>query len=445
MKAAVGDAGCSIDAIGLEPSSDPAFQVGVSFTTPLTLQPGRAVSATVSFFVATAALPLERTGAVNVRTSATQTLPVALSARLSACLLSASPSPLDFGNVGLNLSRSARVTLRNEGNETCEVSGLALEAGSDVNFVLPPIQPRALTVAPGASVPVEVVFTARSSAPPYLKTGALTFRSNDERGLDRVPLSAFVNTICTEAGQYIYTVDSNGQFSRFDPQTLTYVDIAPLICPTRASPFSMNVDQNAVAWVIYSDGLLFSVDTATGVCRVAAYPPNQSGFNTFGMGSVFDSATGLDTLYLSAFAPSSTAPTSPLGRLDFPSLIVTPLGSIDLSSAELAGTGDGQLWAFSPAGRSGAGSNAAVLMRITTTTGATLERYELPTVTTSGGFAVKFFGGAFYIFIAGDVWRVDRMSLNPMFTQPRTPPVRVLQSPGRNIVGAGVSTCAPVQ
>ena len=74
-----------------------------------------------------------------------------------------------------------------------------------------------------------------------------------------------------------------------------------------------------------------------------------------------------------------------------------------------------------------------------------LERYRLPTVDSTGGWAIKFFGGAFYLFIGPDIWRVNRSSLDPSQPEPRTPPVKVLSSPGRDIVGAGVSTCAPTQ
>ena len=322
----------------------------------------------------------------------------------------------------------------------CEVSGLALEAGTDPNFTLLP-QPTTFTVAAGSSASVALTFSGRDSAPPHLREGHLVFRSNDAVAPQgRVPLSAYINTLCTEAGQFIYTVDNDGRFSRFDPRTLGYLDIAPLRCPTSASPFSMNVDQNAIAWVIFSDGNLFRVDTANGACTATAYQPNQSGFFTFGMGSAFDSSTGADTLYLAGLSSASGAQTSPLGSLAFPSLTVTALGTINQTSAELAGTGDGQLWAFSPAG-----TGPALLSRVDRTTGSTLERYQLPTVTSVGGWAIKFFGGAFYLFIGSDIWKVERSSLDPTRINPVTPPVRVLITAGRDIVGAGVSTCAPVQ
>lgn len=430
----VGDASCALQSLTLGAANDETFGFeGLPW--PRTLGPDESLAMTVTFTAGPPALPVERKGTLEVRTADTRepSVTVDLSARVIFCKLAPSPSPLDFGNVGLNLTATGRVTLTNQGSVDCDVSGLVLEPGSDPNFRLP-AQPTGFTVAPGASAAVSVTFAARDSAPPHLRAGHLAFDSNDAvtpRG--RVALSAYINTLCTEAGQYIYTVDNDGRFSRFDPLTLSYLDIAPLRCPTSATPFSMNVDQNAIAWVIFGDGNLFRVDTANGQCTATSYVPNQQGFSTYGMGSTFDSRTGTDTLFLATQA-------SVLGTLSFPSLTVTTVGSFPLDSVELAGTGDGQLWAFAPP-RGG----AAVLARMNPSNAAVLERYELRNINSVGGWAIKFFGGAFYLFIGADIWRVERSSLDPGRLEPLTPPVKVLTSAGRDIVGAGVSTCAPTQ
>jgi hypothetical protein len=282
---------------------------------------------------------------------------------------------------------------------------------------------------------VTVAFDSNTSDLPHLRTGTLDVVADDVTF--EVPLQAFMNTVCNAAGQYVYTVDSNGTFSRFDPRTLTYLDLGSLNCPTYGNPFSMNVDQHGVAWVLFTDDRIYRVDTTTAACTATSYVPDQQGFNTFGMGSVFDSSTGNDTLYLAA------SDSSALGTLSMTSFQVASSGSISLGSVELAGTGDGQLWAFAPADASASGQ--AVLGRIDRTTGATLEHYNMSNITSTGGFAMKFFGGAFYVFIGGDVWKVDRSSLNPTRTTPTTAPTRVLRDASRDIVGAGVSTCAPVQ
>ena len=437
-----GNGPCTIAALTLGATNDATFALQNPPALPLELLPAGTASVIVAFNAGPAALPAVRKGTLEVVSddAVEPRVTVTLTARISFCALVPTPSPLDFGNVALNTSVNGHVSLVNQGTLACDVSGLALEAGTDPNFTLLP-QPTSFTVAPGASATVALSFSGRDSAPPHLREGHLVFRANDAvTPQGRVLLSAYINTLCTEAGQFIYTVDNDGRFSRFDPRTLSYLDIAPLSCPTSASPFSMNVDQNAIAWVIFSDGHLFRVDTANGACSATAYQPNQGGFFTYGMGSAFDSSTGTDTLYLAGLPSVPGATTSPLGSLAFPSLTVTPLGIMQQTSVELAGTGDGQLWAFSPAS-----TGPAVLSRIDRTSGANLERYELPTVTSVGGWAIKFFGGAFYIFIGSDIWKVERSSLDPMRTNPVTAPARVLVSAGRDIVGAGVSTCAPVQ
>lgn len=428
----VGDGLCDLEALTLGAANDPTFTVeGAPW--PRVLGPDESLAMTVVFSAGAAMPPADRKGFLELRTTdvTNPRANVTLSARVEFCQLTARPSPYDFGNVVLNTTSNGRVTITNTGSSVCVASGLVLEPGTAPNFSLPP-QPTGFTLGEGASAEVQVRFLANTSEPPHLREGALLFDSNDAlapRG--RVPLSGYINTVCTEAGQYIYTVDGDGRFARFAPRTLAYLDIAQLRCPTTSTPFSMNVDQNAIAWIIFADGNLFRVDTANGACSATSYQPNQSGFSTFGMGSVFDSRTGLDTLFLATT-------NSRLGTLAFPSLTITPVGSFMLGSVELAGTGDGQLWAFAPP--QGA---SAVLARLDPTNANVLERYTLPNINSVGGWAIKFFGGAFYIFIGEDIWKVERSALDPTLPEPTIPPVRVLNSPGRNVVGAGVSTCAP--
>jgi hypothetical protein len=52
-------------------------------------------------------------------------------------------------------------------------------------------------------------------------------------------------------------------------------------------------------------------------------------------------------------------------------------------------------------------------------------------------WAVKFWGGSFWIFLNGAVYQVSRDRPADIQT--------VLSNTGRYVVGAGVSTCAPLQ
>lgn len=433
-----GLAPCDIGSIALPTAQ--GFSIETPPSTPREMSPGDVLPLTLSF-ITEMPTPPERRDVLTVgHGSDEETLTVALVATVAACKLLVSPNPLDFGNVSLNTTLTNRITFSNVGSLTCDVSGLALEPGTDALFTFP-AQPTSFSLAPGQSGTVSISFSGTDSAPPHLRTGSLGYRSNDfESNEGRVALSAFINTLCTQAGQFIYTVDGDGRFSRFDPRTLSYLDIGPLNCPTTGTPFSMNVDQNAIAWVIFSDRRLYRVDTADGSCTATSYQPDQSGFGTYGMGSTFDSSTGVDTLFLSTLRNADGR--SWLGSLAFPSLTVTPLGPISEGNVELTGTGDGQLWAFAPPN----GGAVPTLARVDPRNGQSLERYELRSINSLGGWAIKFFGGAFFVFIGSDVWKVERSSLDPANQpQPLSMPTRVLVSPGRDIVGAGVSTCAPIQ
>jgi hypothetical protein len=76
------------------------------------------------------------------------------------------------------------------------------------------------------------------------------------------------------------------------------------------------------------------------------------------------------------------------------------------------------------------------LVRLDPKTGATLESFTYPALDQVGNWAMKFWGGSFWIFLGASVFRVDR-------TDPATIHTVITNAPHR-IVGAGVSTCAPL-
>ncbi len=419
----------------------PSFSL-VGSVPAVTLQSGDEFSFKVQFAPGPAVPPAERTGTAVIATTDKlhPSFTVQLKGKVKLCDLHVTPSPLDFGNVTLNAKATAHLTLANLGTSGCLVSRVAFGPNTDPNFSFP-APPMTISLAPSASAQVQLDFRAIGSAPPYQRSGSVQVSSDDPVHPELiVPLSAFVSTICTQAGQYIYTVDGTGMFSRFDPVTLTSLDIGMLNCPGIANPFSMNVDQSGIAWIIFDDGNLFRVDTANAACTATSYVPSQLGFFTFGMGSVFDSSTGKDTLYLAASPFNATA--SQLGTLAYPSLTVTQVATVPIGWVELAGTGDGQLWGYAP---HSSFSGGPLLFQMNRATGAVIDRYDVPEITTVGGFAVKFFGGSFFVFVGADVWKIERSALLPGKTIPTKAAVRVLTTPGLDVVGAGVSTCAPVQ
>jgi hypothetical protein len=437
----VGDGPCEIGGIALAKGSDAQFALGPQQASLFTLAPGERQSVVVIFHAVDPAAPHQRSGQLALETTDTKvrTGVVPLSATIDVgCWLTISPASLDFGSVMLNTTTAATVTLGNDGSDTCDVSAIALGLGTDSAFTLDASQALAFAVAPGASRSIVLHFGAFDSAPPHLKTGTLTLKTGNTRMADAsVPLSANVNSVCIEASQWIYTVDLSTMFSRFDPATATFTDIGKLKCPSSlgATPFSMAVDQNAVAWVSYSDGTLFKVDTATAQCQATSFQAGQHGISSFGMGFVFDPLTGVDTLYIAGGDSASDSKQSPLATVSFPSLVVTPVGNTD-GDPELTGTGDGTLWSFYPSETSPTGM--ATLARLNPATGATLESYTYKDMNGyANNWAMKFWGGSFWIFLNTSLYKVSRDT-------PATLDPHIINLSGRTIVGAGVSTCAPL-
>ncbi|MBA3394072.1 MAG: hypothetical protein H0T89_15600 [Deltaproteobacteria bacterium] len=243
---------------------------------------------------------------------------------------------------------------------------------------------------------------------------------------------------CSDAAKSVYVVDQNNTLSRFDPPTKVFTDLGQLNCPAGggATPFSMGVDRSAVAWVLYSNGKLFRVETTVAglPCTQSAWA-TQSGLAQFGMGFSTDAAGGsTDTLFI-AGGTGPTQPTSQLARLSTSTFTPSPVGTVQ-GWPELTGTGNAELWGFFP------NTSASRIVKLDKTTGAALTTFPLSGL--SGmptAWAFAFHGGKFWVFLMKDlesattVYQIDAATgVQDSFTR----------TTGRTIVGAGVSTCAPV-
>ena len=250
---------------------------------------------------------------------------------------------------------------------------------------------------------------------------------------------------CSEAAKLVYVVDQNKTLSSFDPrkagQASAFVDLGKLNCPaqTRAEPFSMSVDRSATAWIIYDSGELFTVNLrATPLdCVKTGFAPQQ-GVGKFGMGFVADApGSSAETLFISGSPLIGSLASTKFGTLATrPPYAITLRGTLD-GAPELTGTGDAKLWGFFP------DSLPPRVVQLDKATGA-----ELPRALEAGplaGFplawAFAFWGGDFWIFLERDsdpstnVWHLNAQTGQVTDVAPDT---------GRRIVGAGVSTCAPV-
>jgi hypothetical protein len=260
---------------------------------------------------------------------------------------------------------------------------------------------------------------------------------------------------CPEEAKLIYTVDQNNTFASFNPVTATFTNIGTLACTpqgscqhsARSTPFSMGVDRSATAWVLYCSGELFRVDARTAACQSTTFAVNQMNFQVFGMGFASDQPMATaETLFVAGgqYADINNG-AGTLGRLSFPQLTVARIGGVP-GWPELTGTGDAQLWGFFP----GTGGRTPQVTQLDKSTGAaSAPSYMLSDLTgPPAAWAFAFWGDGFYLFLRrqnGDastrVFHVGRQ--DGAFSEVLDPSGRSVAD-GRTIVGAGVSTCAPV-
>ena len=234
---------------------------------------------------------------------------------------------------------------------------------------------------------------------------------------------------CDTTSDLVYVIDrADDALYLFDPETLAFDLLGELDCGLFAgSPASMSVTRDGFAYVRYTDNTVYAVDLDTLECTETAY--GGGGFGAFGMGFATDSdTTWRDTLYI--------ANDNQLARMDTATWTVSPMGSLP-SQSELTGNADGELWAILPL------EEPAQLVRLNKDTAAvehTLHMTAMPDPYTIDAFAFATWGGDFWVFIrtygmghSTDVYRVTSTGHT----------TRVAVDTGMDVVGAGVSTCAP--
>jgi hypothetical protein len=227
---------------------------------------------------------------------------------------------------------------------------------------------------------------------------------------------------CSQETKQIYVVATDKVLYRFYPETLTFVRIGTVTCPTTAGTFSMAIDRRGTAWIEYTDGRLFAVNTQTATCKPTAFVAGQTGFTTFGMGYAKngDSANG-ETLYVAGAG---------LASLDTKTFELKLLGSLTFGRTELTGM-DTWLFAFSV--------GSGVVAKLNKANGATETVYRTSATDAEAAFAFAQWGGDFWLFTGSTTSLVTRYS---PITDVSTV---VVPDTGMLIVGAGSSTCAPTK
>lgn len=250
---------------------------------------------------------------------------------------------------------------------------------------------------------------------------------------------------CAESTKDIFVISEDHTLYAFHPPTLAFKRLGLLACQTAGTtPTSMAVDRFGMAWVRYSDGTLWQVDTRTLACSGTGFvPPDATGaFFKFGMGFSTSSKGGSnEELFLS----DSTG--AGLAKLDLDTMKIRRVGPYDGAlagqTAELTGTGDGKLYGFFV-------TAPAQIAEISKGTGAIVRTTPLEGVYGGNAWAFSFYGGDFYIYtssngsgggppmasVGSDVTRYRPSDGSVSLVKPKI---------GFKIVGAGVSTCAPTE
>lgn len=225
---------------------------------------------------------------------------------------------------------------------------------------------------------------------------------------------------CADETKQIFVLGTDKVLYRFDPEKLAFTRIGTVACPTAAGTFSMAIDRRGTAYVEFTDGHLYAVDTATAKCAPTAFQANQTGFELFGMGYALngDAANG-ETLYAAGAG---------LGSIDTKTFALTFLGSIPAGRTELTGQAT-DLFAFNVV--------SGVVYGLDKTNGATKSTYRTTAVDEKAAFAFAQWGGDFWIFTGDQRSKVTR------YSPAENKSTVVVQDTGMLIDGAGSSTCAP--
>lgn len=248
---------------------------------------------------------------------------------------------------------------------------------------------------------------------------------------------------CSLAAQLVYVVSAQDDLYSFRPDKKTFTKIGHLTCPAAAgaTPNSMAIDRSGIAWINYSDGTLFKASITTANCSATDFVANQGhGFSKFGMAFATRSAKSTnETLFIAGLDSGDAKIGHGFGVIDTDSLELTMLGDFsgDLKgrAAELTGTGDGKLFGFFT-------TAPASFAQINGASGATTETTPLTNVDAGHSYAFSFWGGDFWFYTSdgtspSKVTRLARSADDAIS-------VVMEDVGGFRIVGAGVSTCAPI-
>jgi hypothetical protein len=249
---------------------------------------------------------------------------------------------------------------------------------------------------------------------------------------------------CSAASELVYVFATDNTIWSFNPPTKQFTQIATVDCNTSLSPNSMAVDRNLVAWLNYEDGLgdgaifKFDLNVKSGCTQAPINLP--SGFGQVGMGFATDMVGGTtETLYLDGIGGAG------LARVDMSNNTVVPIGTFSMDpnlsgqSAELTGTGDARLFGYFTTFPS------VRVAQLDKTTGQAINDVPLTGVSPPSDWAFSFWGGDFYLYAAPGNNSTGNSSVIHYAPASNTVDQSYVADVGFIIIGAGVSTCAPLE
>lgn len=239
---------------------------------------------------------------------------------------------------------------------------------------------------------------------------------------------------CPPEAKLVYLFSDDATLYSYHPPTKSLLRLGQLKCAAgSATPNSMAVSQDGVAWLNYSDGSLFRVNVRTLACTPTAFVP-PAGWTSFGMGFSPDSATAItETLYIASALG--------LAKVDLQAMQATLVGpfsgAIAARGAELTSTPNGALFGFFVPAATTAGMQLAAIAK---DTAVTSPPKDFPTLTLGSSFAYAFssWGADFYLYTSSDGAPTTVTKYSPATDAVST---WMTAPTGVRILGAGVSRC----
>jgi hypothetical protein len=242
---------------------------------------------------------------------------------------------------------------------------------------------------------------------------------------------------CIAGTDLVYVFAQEGGIFTFNPPTKVFNHLANPQC-TGGTPNSMAIDRQLIAWLNYIGGIYtFDLKNPQNGCQKFMNLAGQ--WQQIGMGFSTDVSGGTaETLYVDSIGGGG------LGKVDMVNKVIIPIGTfsndsnLQGQSCELTGTGDASLYGYFTTF-----PNVRVA-QIDKTTSNIISDNVLMGVSPPSDWAFSFWGGDFYLYAAPGTNQTGNSSV--IHYTPSTGAVdpTYVADVGFHIIGAGVSTCAPL-